>query len=106
MKIRGFFARDTSSSNAARLRLVSDSSMYGSMFSESDSSGDGARLFKLGAELGVIAFCLFLMLCKLRSFESSRMPNGCRAGVETVAIFPNGVQALSMDKPVRFVEGS
>lgn len=55
MKIRGFFARDTSSSNAARLRLVSDSSMYGSMFSESDSSGDGARLFKLGAELGVIA---------------------------------------------------
>ena len=29
--------------------------MYGSIFSESESSGDGARLFRLGAELGVIA---------------------------------------------------
>jgi len=102
VKTRGCFERDTSSSKAARLRLLLASNIYGSMFSESESSGDGARRFRLGAELGVIAsqllvslvckivqgipFCLFLILCKPRSLDSLRTPKGCRAGVETVAI--------------------
>lgn len=41
------FARDISSSMHPRLRLIDDSKTLGSMFSESDSSGDGARLFRL-----------------------------------------------------------
>lgn len=60
--MRGCFARDTSSSTAARLRLLFDSNIYGSIFSESESSGDGARLFRLGAELGVIASRLLVFV--------------------------------------------
>lgn len=52
---RGCFASETSSSKAERLRLLLRSSWNGSMFSESEFSGEGARLFKLWAGLGVIA---------------------------------------------------
>lgn len=44
------FASETSSSKNDRLRLAADSKAAGSMFSESESSGDGALLFKFGAE--------------------------------------------------------
>ena len=49
------FANETSSSKKARLRLADRSKVAGSMFSESESSGDGALLFRLGAEYGVMA---------------------------------------------------
>jgi len=49
------FEYDTSSSNADRLRLLKESSRFGSTFSESEISGEGARRFREGAELGVMA---------------------------------------------------
>lgn len=52
---RGCLHTDTSLSKAARLRLMAESIKLGSMFSESDNSGEGARLLRLGAELGVRA---------------------------------------------------
>jgi hypothetical protein len=46
---------DTSSSKPERFRLLMESKMVGSTFSESESSGEGARRLREGAELGVIA---------------------------------------------------
>ena len=90
---RGCLAKETSSSMAALLRLILASKYDGSTFSESDSSGESALLFRLDVELGVMAarllgtalrcslrgsspFCLFLMLCRLRSLDSPSTPNG------------------------------
>lgn len=49
------FAMVTSSLSRARLRLLPNSNCDGSMFSESEISGDGARLLRFGAEYGVMA---------------------------------------------------
>ena len=49
------FERETSSSKAARLRLLRLSKRFGSTFSESESSGEGARRLRAGAELRTIA---------------------------------------------------
>lgn len=68
--------------------------MLGSMFSESESSGEGALRLRFGVDVGaraldaleaalcttqnrdILPFCLFLMLCKLRSLDSSKIPKG------------------------------
>ena len=53
--------RETSSSMAALLRLL-ESKYDGSMFSESESSGGAALLFRLDVELGVMAVSLEMVL--------------------------------------------
>ena len=53
--------RETSSSMAALLRLL-ESKYDGSMFSESESSGEAALLFRLDVELGVMAVSLEMVL--------------------------------------------
>lgn len=54
VKVRDSFASETSSSKAARFRLILALKKVGSMFSESERPGDGARRLS-GAELGVRA---------------------------------------------------
>lgn len=64
---RGCFAREMSSSKAALLRLLLRSMWKGSMFSESEFSGEGARLFKLWAGLGVTASHGSILILRLKS---------------------------------------